>query len=274
MDMVEQSMLAPAAAETRVIPNGVDLEVFHPAEQRRVRAKLSLPADANVLLFAAHQWIRESRAKDYGTIRNALSIVGERLGGQRTILVALGEDSPAERLGAAEIRFVPFQRNPDVVAAYYQAADVYVHAAHADTFPTTILEALACGTPVVATNVCGIPEQIKGLVEPTGQSTVANRYELHEATGILVPPQDAPEMAAAIMRILSDESLRLRLAANARQDACARFDLQRQIDDYVHWYMEILHRRSSDGAAAGVIRDTESPLQVRMPETVPQEAGR
>jgi len=72
--------------------------------------------------------------------------------------------SPAtERIGQAEVKFVPYQSSPEDVAKYYQIADVYVHAARADTFPNTVLEALACGAPVVATAVGGIPEQIKGL---------------------------------------------------------------------------------------------------------------
>ena len=64
--------------------------------------------------------------------------------------------------------------------AYYQAADIYIHAAKADTFPNVVLEALACGLPVVATAVGGIPEQID-----------------HERTGFLVPPGDAAGMAEA-----------------------------------------------------------------------------
>jgi hypothetical protein len=45
------------------------------------------------------------------------------------LFLALGEDAPAERIGQAEVRFVPYQKDPHLVARYYQAADVYVHAA-------------------------------------------------------------------------------------------------------------------------------------------------
>jgi glycosyltransferase involved in cell wall biosynthesis len=88
------------------------------------------------------------------------------------VFVALGEDAPAERIGAAEIRFVPYQKDPAVVARYYQAADIYIHSARADTFPNTVLEALACGTPVVATAVGGIPEQVKSLQSLDHRSSV------------------------------------------------------------------------------------------------------
>ncbi len=244
MDRVERSMLAAGVVESRVIPNGVDLTVFCPGDRYDVRSRLDLPHDARILLFAANQWIRESRAKDYATLRDAVSQIGTRMPGRRVIMVALGETAPNERIGNADIQFVPFQKDPAVVADFYRAADVYVHSAHVDTFPTTILEALACGTPVVATAVCGIPEQINGWrTEATANPW--NRHELDDATGILVPPASAGAMAAATIRILTDETAQSRLAVNARKDAGKRFDLDRQVNDYLAWYEEILTRHPS-----------------------------
>jgi glycosyltransferase involved in cell wall biosynthesis len=69
-----------------------------------------------------------------------------------------GWRSASERPGCA---LFLNQANQESVARYYQAADLYVHAAPADTFPNTVLEALACGTPVVATAIAGIPEQVE-----------------------------------------------------------------------------------------------------------------
>jgi glycosyltransferase involved in cell wall biosynthesis len=241
MDRVEQSMLVDGTVETRVIPNGVDLGVFQPAEQQAARARLALPPAAKVLLFAANQWIRESRAKDYGTLRAAVSHVGDCLQDQTVILLALGENAPSEHTGRVEIRFVPFQTDPRIVAAHYQAADLYVHSAHADTFPTTVLEALACGTPVVATAVCGIPEQLNGWAAEAS-SDRWNQHSLNVATGILVPPTDAPALGSAIRRVLENESVRHRLSENARNDAESRFDLQKHLDTYFTWYEEILER--------------------------------
>ena len=90
------------------------------------------------------------------------------------LCIALGETAPSEQIGDIEIRFVPYQKDPEQVARYHQAADIYIHPARADTFPTTIIEALACGTPVVATAVGGIPEQIvegkTGFLVPVGDA--------------------------------------------------------------------------------------------------------
>jgi glycosyltransferase involved in cell wall biosynthesis len=234
MEKVEQSMLAPAVVDARVIPNGVDLSVFQPADRQAGREAMGIPSDARVLLFTANV-IRRNIWKDYETMRAAIALVAERLERGAVLFIALGEDAPTERIGSGEVRFVAYLKDPEAVASYYQAADVYVHAAHADTFPNTVLEALACGTPVVATSVGGIPEQIEEGV-----------------TGFLTPPGDARAMTARIVQLLSDNALRERFAAAAADSARRRFDLTSQVDSYLAWYWELTSRhRSREVAAVG-----------------------
>ncbi|HEX6437968.1 MAG TPA: glycosyltransferase, partial [Candidatus Binatia bacterium] len=153
-------MLTSAVMETRVIPNGVDLSIFHPADKKDARSVLGIPQNALVILFTANA-VRRNIWKDYRTVEDAVKLAATRTKEQNVLFLALGQEGKGERIGPAEVRFVRYQQDPEVVARYYQAADVYVHAARADTFPNTILEALACGTPVVATAVGGIPEQIE-----------------------------------------------------------------------------------------------------------------
>lgn len=184
MQKVRQSMLLSSMVEERVIPNGVDLFVFHPDDRSAVRAALGIRQDAKVLLFAANG-IRLNVWKDYQTMRTTVALVAESFKQEDVLFIALGENAPAERIGQAEIQFVPYQKDPNVVAHYYQAADVYVHAARADTFPNTVLEALACGTPVVASAVGGILEQVKGLnISNLGfRISDLNKYRMDDATG-------------------------------------------------------------------------------------------
>ncbi len=251
MRKVEQSMLTPAVVEARVIPNGIDLSVFRPADKQAVRAALGIPQETEVLLFTAHG-IRRNMWKDYQTMRNATALVAERIDRRDLLFIALGEDAPAERIGHAEVRFVPYEKDTEATARYYQAADLYLHAARADTFPNTVLEALACGIPVIATAIGGIPEQVKGLEAAEGQSQTAklNRYSAEEATGILVPAGDAAEMAVGIERLMNDDSLRRRMGENATKDARKRFDLQRQVDSYLEWYERILLDNGRSAKAA------------------------
>jgi glycosyltransferase involved in cell wall biosynthesis len=222
MQKVEQSMLAPAVVEAAVIPNGVDLTIFHPGNRDAIRSELAIPQDAAVLLFLANN-VRRNMWKDYETIRAAITLVSERWTRKDLLLIALGEDAPAELMGRAELRFIPYQSEPATVARYYQAADIYVHAAHVDTFPNTILEALACGTPVVATAVGGIPEQIED-----------------GRTGLLVPPNDAQALAAGLTALLSDDTRRRTMGVHASEAARDRFDLSRQADAYLQWYYRLV----------------------------------
>jgi glycosyltransferase involved in cell wall biosynthesis len=218
MAKVEQSMLAPAVHEARVIPNGVDLRHFRPGDRRDARATLGLSADAVILLSTGTR-IRQNAWKDYPTLRDAARIVGETLPGREVTLLVLGETSADEPAGPARVRFRPHEIDPSRVARYYQAADVYVHAARADTFPSSILEALACGAPTVATAVGGILEQIAD-----GE------------TGLLADPADSRAVAAHVVTIVTDDAVRRRLSSAAIRTAREHFDLDSQVTSYLRWY--------------------------------------
>ena len=239
MNKVEKSMITPAIVDARVIPTGVDLAIYRSGDKSAARSALHLPQNAKILLFAANQ-VRRNVWKDYNTLEAAIALVGKRTEVSNIHLVALGENSPDIKIGKAEVHFVPYQSNPEAVARYYRAADVYVHAARADTFPRAVIEALACGTPVVATAVGGIPEQIKPL---QGPGSISGRgYSAQEATGILTDTGDADGMALGIERILGNDPLRHQLSRNARADAVSRFDLQIQVKRYLEWYETILEK--------------------------------
>lgn len=238
MQKVEESILAPAIVEARVIPNGVDLSIFYPAEKSTAREALGIPLGAKVLLFTANG-IRRNIWKDYETMRVSVSRVAETAEGDKILFLALGESAPSELIGRATVQFVPYQKEQRVVSLYYQAADVYIHAARADTFPNTILEALACGTPVVATAVGGIPEQIRAMeweAHPGGFPS----YRSKEATGLLTPPKNPEAMARALWILLKDREMRAQLGENAVRDARGRFDLNMQVGAYLEWFEEIL----------------------------------
>jgi glycosyltransferase involved in cell wall biosynthesis len=231
MQKVEQSMLAPAVMEARVIPNGIDLSIFHPADKGAARAALDIPQGALAILFTANAF-RRNIWKDYQTVRDAIAMTSERMNGQGVLFLGLGDDARAEHIGAAEVRFVPYQTDLKAVASYYQAADVYAHAARADTFPNTVLEALACGTPVVATAVGGIPEQVED-----------------GRTGFLVPSGNARALADRLTLLLSDNKRRQCMGILAAEAARGRFDLQRQADAYLDWYKELVRQQPTERLA-------------------------
>lgn len=238
MQKVEQSMLTQGIIGTRTIPNGIDLSIFQSANRVAVRTKLGIPRNAKVILFVANT-IRRNIWKDYQTMYMAIHQVAEHLPDLNVLFIALGEKALTKQIGRAVVRFIPYQKDPKDVARYYQAADIYLHAARIDNFPTTVLEALASGLPVIATAVGGIPEQIRSL-KLEGSSLDVKSYPPNKATGILVPAQDAQQMAIAIEWLASDETLSRQLGKNAASDARDRFNLDRQVDEYLKWYEEII----------------------------------
>lgn len=224
LERVRHSMLM--AVETRCVPNGVNLEIFYPADPMKARADLGLPLDRTILLFAASK-ARQNLFKDYNSIEQTLNILSQMQPDPTPILfLSLGGSGGETQVGGITLRHIPFIWDQNQVARYYQAADIFLHAARADNFPNTVLEALACGTPVIATAVGGIPEQVRD-----GE------------TGFLTPPGDPAAMAARVSQLLCDADLRKAMSNNAVRDARQRFNLDDQVTNYLDWYSQIVNQR-------------------------------
>lgn len=219
-DHVSRSLLGPWIRSLRVIPNGVDTTIFQPGHRQAARSALGLPPDALLVLLTTGS--HGSMWKDDGMLKQAVgSLSGRRLG--RPIeFIAVGRESAV--VDGTATRSIAFQHDPRVMAKYFQAADLYLHAARADTCPLTVLEAMACGTPVVASRVGGIPEQ------------------LDADAGVLVAPKNGLEMADAAERLLTDDAQRSAMAESAVRSVAARFTLDQQVESYLSIYRELLGR--------------------------------
>jgi glycosyltransferase involved in cell wall biosynthesis len=247
LERAKASILSQGMVGTRLIPNGVDLSIFRPAEKASARERIGLPRDERILLFAGLS-PANSPFKDFPTLRAAAELLG-RVGTDITLLV-LGETGETQRMGQVTIRFAGYETDEARVAPFYQAADIYVHAAHVGSEnggSLAVLEALACGAPVVATNVGGIPEQVKSL--RSASSGGAHRSDADGATGILTASGDAKALAEAVTILIEDSALLRAMSSNAVKDARHRFDLQTQVDAYLDWYGEIMDSRLQSSTA-------------------------
>ncbi len=195
-----------------------------PADRSReqIRAEIGAGDDEIVLLHMSN--LRPG--KRVGDILEAIARCRSR---QRVRLLVLagGDFTPftqqAKKLGIAD-RVIALE---DVleIQNYIHASDIGIYASQEESFGLGILETLACGKPVVATRIGGIPEVV-----------------VDGETGLLVPTHDPPALADAIDDLIDDPDRRARLGAAARIDAAARFSATQVRDRYLEFYRRFLPR--------------------------------
>ena len=222
MDNVGRSVLGDYVASSRIIPNGIDQSYFQPADKSEVRKHLDIPSSSRVLLFIA-AGNRQNPWKDYDTLDKAVEILANWLRPLQLVLLVPGETVEEPNSENLLIRSFPWTNDKAELAKYYQAADLYLHAAHAENFPNVILEALSCGLPVIGTNTGGISEQI-----------------LEGQTGYVVPKSDPEAMAAKALALLSNPGKLALFSENAAKDAEGKYSLERMGNAYLEWFEELL----------------------------------
>jgi teichuronic acid biosynthesis glycosyltransferase TuaC len=177
-DLVQKvTALGAPASRIHLIPNGVDISKFYPGDKNVHRTHLGLGHFRKLLLTVGNL----VPIKGYDRLIHALVNTDPDIG-----LVMAGEGHELERLERISRRLglekriqfagpVPHAR----LAAYYRAADFLVISSHSEGWPTIILEALACGLPVLANRVGGIPEALSSpelglLMENNNPLTIAS----------------------------------------------------------------------------------------------------
>ena len=203
--------LGAPSDRTEVVPYGVDAEVFKPDATAREtkRAALGLERD-DPLVFAVGRLVRK---KGFEYLVDATAQLAPRWPRLRLVIAGSGDleselRSRAQTAGLADRVHMPGWVSQHDVPGWLASADVAVvpsvhdEAGNVDGLPNVVLEALASGTPLVASRVGGI-------------SAVARDGE----TALLVPERDAGALAHAIERLLSDRPARERIGAAARQRA-------------------------------------------------------
>jgi glycosyltransferase involved in cell wall biosynthesis len=118
--------------------------------------------------------------------------------------------------------------NDRIKAIAYSAADLFVFPTRAENFGLVGLESLACGTPVVAFRVGGVPEQVRP-----------------EITGYLAEPEDEKDLRAGILHILEDSSLRAFLSEQCRRIVLEEYDLDLQTKRHIALYSQVLENKAA-----------------------------
>jgi D-inositol-3-phosphate glycosyltransferase len=225
-----------ANSNIEVIPCGVDIENFNRMDRRTARQKLGLAENGKIVLYVGRFDARKGietllNAVGHPIVKNHQNLQVLVVGGGSTQVDSdefLRLKNIVQAKGLSQhITFVG-QVEHAQLACYYAAADVCVVPSHYEPFGLVAVEAMACGTPVVASDIGGL------------------RYSIvPEETGLLVPPEEDEGFATAINRILSDSQERDRMGQQGRARVESTFTWQSiaaQLDELYTTQLNCLHQ--------------------------------
>ena len=205
-----------------VIPYGLDTDVFSPRDRRVARAALEVPQGAEVVLFLADS--TDNKRKGFALLAQALARLGHL---PNLFLISLGSGEPTIDGSIAHLH-LEHLGSDRLLSLVYSAADLFAIPSLQDNLPNTVLESLACGTPVVGFAVGGSPDAVRPGI-----------------TGLLAPPQDLAALGAAIVQLMRSPTERAKMSENCRRVAVEEYALEIQAGRYVDLYERILASNQS-----------------------------
>jgi D-inositol-3-phosphate glycosyltransferase len=224
-----------------VVNPGVNLSLFRPGSQRLARQQLGLPADGVVLVFAGR--VQPLKAPDVVLRAAAAMITADPSLARRLTIAFVGGPSGtgradpdgllelAARLGLADlIRLEPPCPQPEL-ANWYRAASIVMVPSYSESFGLVALEAQACGTPVVAAAVGGLPTAVRDGF-----------------SGVLVDSRDPAAYARAASDLIAAPQTLARLGRGAREHA-SRFGWSATVDRLVELYSDVMTESAVDATA-------------------------
>lgn len=209
-DIVRESFLKEK--DVRVIHNGIDLDVFKPTVSN-VRGKLGISESSFVVLGVANHFGGRKGFPDFLELHKRIPDVQ---------IVLVGASPKEIEMSPKDMIVIGRTESQQELVELYSLADVFVNPTYEDNFPTTNLEALACGTPVITYNTGGSPEAVD------------------KETGLIVPKGDVSSLINAIRTIKKNGKLHYTKACRAR--AVKNFNKDDRFMDYIELYNELLGR--------------------------------
>lgn len=211
---VKESFLGGYPVET--IYNGVDVDIFHPSDKQSLllsKNRMGIDNHKKVVLGVASTWDKRKGLDDFITMSAQLPL------DYQIILVGLNDKQIANL--PSNIIGIKRTENVSQLAELYSLAEVFVNPTYVDNFPTTNIEALACGTPVVTYRTGGSPEAID------------------EKTGVVVNQGDMNLLLSAVEYVAKNKSV----YTNACRDRALRcFNKQDRFEDYVNLFNSLIKK--------------------------------
>jgi starch synthase len=198
------------------IPNPIDLDLWRPMDREESRRQLGLPSQSRIVIY--HGRI-DVHAKGLDVLLKAWEQIGTGPAGQDALLLIIGSGHDdailRERLAASNLSGIRWQDRYEldrtVMRRYLSAADLYVLPSRIEGFPVAPLEAMACGLPIVGSDI----------------PAMSNIIEDGDASGGLIVPREDPQiLAETIKRLLDSPDLCRELGRRARRTVEGRFSIE------------------------------------------------
>ncbi|PPD37077.1 MAG: glycosyl transferase [Methylomonas sp.] len=205
-----------------VIHNTIDTNFWCPLDKKFARQVLQLPQDVPLLSFGAVGGTVDQR-KGFDLLKGALDLLRGEI--PNLELVIFGESTPKIPLDYGfPVHYSGHLQDDISLIALYNAIDVLVIPSRQDNLPNTGVESLACGTPVVAFNICGLPDIVS-----------------HLTTGYLAKPFDKEDLAYGIKWVFEDSARYNQLSEKARETAVDKFSYKTIAKQYRKIYASALY---------------------------------
>ncbi len=205
-----------------VIPNGIDTDKYKPLDKAAARAAYNLPQDKRLILFSAVNAVSDKR-KGGQFLIPALQSLAANGWSDSAELVIIGASRPEIPLDLGlPVHYVGHLHDEISQVLLYSAADVVVAPSVQENLSNTVLEALACGIPVVAFDVGGMPDMID-----------------HQSNGYLATPFQVDDLVNGIAWVLENDVRHGLLSKTARDIVLDRYDLPKIAKRYSELYESI-----------------------------------
>lgn len=227
-----RDVMAMGANEVEVWGRGVDAEVFSPARRSATLREAYGLTNAFTFVHVG----RLAAEKGIDTILDAFAIASQSLPEHAIHLMIAGVGPCEARLRARAPRYVTFLgylKRTTLLPGLYASSDAFVFSSLTETLGLVVLEAMACGLPVIATPAGGVADHL-----------------VDGENGLAFPPDDADAMARAMIRLALDRALATRLGARARETALA-LSWERELDRLDQSYRQIVADPASVTPPAG-----------------------
>ncbi len=202
-----------------IIPNSVEIDLFYPINKTQAKQSLKINPETNVILLGAYS-AKEIR-KGFEYLFKALAILSEKK--IPLVVLCFGEIDEKLQSLAIQIIWLGVIDLDQKLREIYSAADLFILPSLEDNLPNTMLESMACGTPVIGFDIGGIPD------------LVTNHF-----TGRLVPPYDIQLLANTIIDCLSRPDYLTQMGQNSRQLIEIKYSLNVQANRYLEMYQDLL----------------------------------